>query len=403
MSKPTFTRHLSLVALAVLAPLLGACSLVNNLTVTVSRPERRARTVILTAFGDPAATYGETQPFLLALQNKVVRTADSAYCEGVYEGQISGQDVVVVTTGTGGDNSGPCMQELLGMYRTQVKEVIWSGIGGVTPALGGLVDGNGQRRAGAEPMMIGDVCISALTWNYDLHFSSVSDWAAAAGQDEQRYDPAGGWWSMKSFTGTTEVIGFDNVRQFVTTTTTLADELLGAAQGVTWPAMDSGVQAKVERYFGAAQVRPVRVFDYTQCGEVGGDNFWHGVVEDRLSRQYLAGLIAASGYVTDSTTVSEDTVVAFSAMEAQAWMSVLERWNEHYGTQIPMAVIRAASNYDHMPLDAEGNPPLGPDGQPMTAMDDILEGFQSAGESFAAANAAAPVLKLLELRGQGPE
>lgn len=52
----------------------------------------------------------------------------------------------------------------------------------------------------------------------------------------------------------------------------------------------------------------------------------------------------------------------------------------------------------------EGNPPLGPDGQPMTAMDDILEGFQSAGESFAAANAAAlPVLKLLELRGQGPE
>ena len=59
--------------------------------------------------------------------------------------------------------------------------------------------------------------------------------------------------------------------------------------------MDSGVQEKVERYFSSDQVRPVRVFDYTQCGEVGGNNFWHGVVEDRLSRQYLAGLIAASG------------------------------------------------------------------------------------------------------------
>jgi purine nucleoside permease len=400
MTEQASTRHIPLVALALalLVPLLGACSLVNNLTVTVSRPDRRERTVILTAFGDPQATYGETQPFLLALEHKVVRTADSAYCEGVYEGQISGQDVVVVTTGTGGDNSGPCMQELLQMYRTQIKEVIWSGIGGVTPAVGGLVDGTGARRADAEPVMIGDVCISALAWNYDLHFSSVSDWAAAAGEDDQRYDPAGGWWSMKSFTGTTEVIGFDNVRQFVTTTTTLADELLGAAQQVTWPAMDSGVQEKVERYFPSDQVRP---FDYTQCGEVGGNNFWHGVVEDRLSRQYLAGLIAASGYT--SATVSEDTVVVFSAMEAQAWMSVLERWNEHYGAQIPMAVIRAASNYDHLPLDADGNPPLGPNGQPMTGMDDILEGFQTAGEAFAAGNAAAPMLKLLQLRGQEPE
>jgi hypothetical protein len=296
------------------------------------------------------------------------------------------------------------MLELLQMYRTQIKEVIWSGIGGVTPAVGGLVDGTGARRADAAPVMIGDVCISALTWNYDLHFSSVSDWAAAAAQSGQRYDPAGGWWSMKSFTGTTEVIGFDNVRQFVTTTTTLADELLSAAQQVAWPAMDIGVQEKVERYFAADQVRPVRVFDYTQCGEVGGNNFWHGVVEDRLSRQYLAGLIAASGYTSTvtNTVVSEDTVVVFSAMEAQAWMSVLERWNEHYGVQIPMAVIRAASNYDHLPLDAEGNPPLGPNGQPMTAMDDILAGFQAGGESFAAGNAAAPVLKLLELREQGP-
>jgi purine nucleoside permease len=377
-----------------IAMLLGACTMVSN-TPRVPAAASPQRTVILTAFG--AATYGETQPFLLALQNQVTRTVHSAYCEGVYEGQISGQEVVVVTTGTGGGNSGPCLQELLTVYGAGVKEVIWSGIGGVTPAVGGLVDGNGQRRAGAEAVMIGDVCISSVAWNYDLHFSSASDWAAAAAQEGQRYNPAGGWWYMKSPTGTTEVIGFEDVRQSVTTTTTLADELLSAAQQVTWPAMDSGVQEKVERYFSSDQVRPVRVFDYTQCGEVGGDNFWHGVVEDRLSRQYLAGLIAASGYAPGAA-VSEETVVVFSAMEAQAWMSVLQRWNEHYGVDIPMAVIRAASNYDHMPLDAGGNPPLGPHGKPMTAMDDILAGFQSAGEAYAAGNAAASVLKMLELR-----
>jgi purine nucleoside permease len=398
MTKKASAKHTTIAAfvLALLVPVLGACALAGGGSPPANPAAGPSRTLILTAFG--AAAYGETQPFLLALQEPVTRTAESVYCEGIYEGAISGQPVVVVTTGTGGDNAGPCMQELLGMYGAQVKEVIWSGIGGVTPAVGGLVDGTGARRADAEPVMIGDVCISALTWNYDLHFSSVSDWAAAAEQSGQRYDPAGGWWSMKSFTGTTEVIGFDNVRQFVTTTTALADELLGAAQGVTWPPMDSGVQAKVERYFAADQVRPVRVFDYTQCGEVGGNNFWHGVVEDRLSRQYLAGLIAASGYAK----ATEDTVVVFSAMEAQAWMSVLERWNDHYNVNIPMAVIRAASNYDHLPLDAAGNGPLGPDGQPLTAMDDILAGFQSAGESFAAANAAAPVLKLLESRRDAP-
>ena len=187
--------------------LLGACSMAaDGPPATPSAP----RTVILTAFG--GAGFGETQPFWVAMQEMVTRTLDSAFCEGVYEGEISGQPVVLATTGTGSDNSGPCMQELLTMYGTGVNEVIWAGIGGVTPAVGGLVDSAGRRRPDAEPVMIGDVCISTVTWYYDLHFSSVSDWAAAA-QAGERYDPAGGGWSMKPPTGTTEMFGFDNARE----------------------------------------------------------------------------------------------------------------------------------------------------------------------------------------------
>ena len=63
-----------------------------------------------------------------------------------------------------------------------------------------------------------------------------------------------------------------------------------------------------------------------------------------------------------------------------------------------MAVIRGASNYDQMALDASGNPVMGEDGQPLTAMADILEDFKEAGASFAWGNAAQPVLKLFELR-----
>ena len=63
-----------------------------------------------------------------------------------------------------------------------------------------------------------------------------------------------------------------------------------------------------------------------------------------------------------------------------------------------MAVIRGASNYDQVALDADGAPVIGEDGQPLTAMADIMEDFREEGASFAWGNAAQPVLKLFELR-----
>ena len=384
--------HLVISLLLVATLLLTACMPVSR-APSIASDAGAMRSIILTAFGDSAGTFGETQPFLQALQKRVDRTTESAFCEGVYEGELSGQPVVVVTTGTGADNAGPCMQELLYWYGPHVKEVIWSGIGGVTPAVGGLVDDFGQRRPDATPVMIGDVCISALTWNWDLHFSSVSDWRAARA-DSAPYDPAGGWWPMKNSDGSSDVLGFDNVQQFVIADPGLADVLLQAAAQVTWPAMDDGVRAKVEHFFAPDQVRPVRVFDYTQCAEVAGNNFWHGAVESKLARQYLASLISTAGFAQ----VQETDVVTFSAMEAAAWMSVLARWNAHHGAQIPMAVIRGASNYDQVALDATGNPAPGEDGRPLTAMADIKEDFKEAGASFAWGNAARPVMKLFELR-----
>jgi purine nucleoside permease len=387
MSITMKTLKLLLISAGLLA--IGGCNNDNS-----SNPVDSRVSIILTAFGD--ASSGETQPFLNVLENRVDRTSASAFCKGIYEGELSGQSVVIVTTGTGSDNSGPCTQELLNQYGASIKEIIWSGIGGATPAVGGLVNSVGQMRNPVEPVMIGDVCISALSWNYDLHFSSVTDWATASRAAGHRYNPAGGWWPMKDSDGKMTVIGFDNVQLFTIAHKALADELLAAARQVLWPPLDPAVLPKVERFFSAEQIRPTRVFDFTQCGEVSSNDFWHGVVEDRLARQYLASLIAASGYAP--ATTSEDEIVVFSAMESATWMSIVARWNQHYGVNIPMAVIRAASNYDHLPLDAKGDPKPGPDGKPLTAMDDILLGFEEAGASFAANNAARSVLKLFELR-----
>ena len=375
------------------AVIMGLCGCSNSVSATLEKP---TASIILTAFGDKDATFGETQPYLRALENKVDRTSESAFCKGIYEGAISGQSVVVVTTGTGSDNSGPCMQELLYRYGSNIKEVIWSGIGGITPVVGGMVDQNSQMRQQAQPVMIGDVCISALSWNYDLHFSSVADWASARATSGNRYDPAGGWWPMKNSSGQSTVLGFENIQLFTIADKKLADELTAAARQVSWPAIDPDVKTKMEPYFSADQFRPPRVFDSSQCGEVSTNSFWYGVVEDRLSRQYLSSLIVASGY--GSATTGENDVVIISAMESAAWMSILARWNQARHVNIPMVVVRAASDYNHAPLDANGNPKTGPDGRIMSAMNRILSGLQEAGASFAWENAARPVLQMFELR-----
>jgi len=65
-----------------------------------------------------------------------------------------------------------------------------------------------------------------------------------------------------------------------------------------------------------------------------------------------------------------------------------------------MVVVRAASNYDQIPLRRNGQPILNSRGKPMTAMQDILEGFDDTSSAYAASTAAAPVLRMFALRGQ---
>ncbi len=357
------------------------------------------RSLILNAFGDVAGTYGESKPFIQALTNPVDRTGESAYCKGVVEGDLHGAPVTVVITGTGGGNSGPCAQEMLGWYAPAITEVIWSGIGGVTPAVGGMYDKAG-RVLGNAPVMIGDRCIGAAAWNYDLHFSNVNDWSAARRSAADAYNPSGGWWQMVDAQGKEVAPGFDNVQQFVVAQTQLADELLQAAKTSTTPSRPASVAQKIARFHPDRSTwRAPKSYTYRQCGgEVSSDNFWHGATEDLLARQYMASLMRSSGLNAKATA---STIVSFSAMEAVPWMSAVSRWNARYGTAIPMAVIRAASNYDMIPLQANGKPVLAKNGRPLTAMQDIDEGFDNASAAYAAASAAAPVLRMFQLRSAG--
>ncbi|MFM8772937.1 MAG: hypothetical protein ACKOFP_03705, partial [Actinomycetota bacterium] len=200
--------HTPLLAVSAVA-LVAACAPAGASQVTATSPQR---SLILNAFGDAAGTYGESQPFLDVLKDKVDRTSESAFCQAVVEGTLSGQPVTVAVTGTGGGNSGPCTQEMLGWYPSALKEVIWSGIGGATPAVGGMYDKAG-RVLGNPEVMFGDVCVGTLSWSWDLHFSNVNDWASRRNPPSDVYAPWGGWWEMVDSQGKQVVPGFDNVQQ----------------------------------------------------------------------------------------------------------------------------------------------------------------------------------------------
>ncbi len=338
-----------------------------------------------------SALAGESQPFLRALGGRVDRSADSVYCSGVVEGALGRHPVVVVTTGTGGDNAGPCMQEILHGYGNRVREVIWSGIAGLSPAIGGLVDpSTGALRPDPRPVILGDVCVGVMTWSYDLHFSSVDDWRVAAEASGNLNDPRGGWWEMKS-TSASGVVGFENVQQYVLADRALADEILAAAAAVRLARPTGRTLDEVKRFFSDAQIREPRVFDYRVCGgEVAANEFFHSAVQDRLARQYIASLIRSSGFA--GSLVTENEVIAVAGMEGASWMSVVDRWASKKGTRIGMALVRAGSNYDHQPLLPNGRPAPDATGHVPTAMEDILIGFSDDGSVLAVENAAAVVL-----------
>lgn len=389
---PWLTVPVAILAIA-LAPTSGAAQGQIDVAPQVQR------SLILNAFGDAAGTYGESLPFLDAIVNKVDRSGESAYCKAVVEGELSGQPVAVVVSGTGGGNSGPCMQEMLGWYSPNVKEVIWSGIGGATPAVGGMYDEAGVP-LGNPAVMIGDVCVGTASWSWDLHFSNVNDWAASRNPPTDVYGPSGGWWPMVDSQGKEVAPGFDNVQQFVVADPALASEVLAAARSVRLPKRPASVVKKIARFHPDRTTwRPPKYHSYRVCGgEVSGDNFWHGATEDRLAREYMSALMRSSGI---NRKARADDIVVFSAMEAVPWMSAVTRWDARYGTKIPLVVIRAASNYDQIPLRADGQPVLGEDGKPLTAMQDILLGFDDASSAYAAYAAAAPVIRMFERRAAG--
>jgi nucleoside phosphorylase len=324
------------------------------------------RTVILSAFTwqtDDGMWHGESGPFLNRLDDGQDMSAYFAYCDQVWQGDIYDQAVAVVTMGVGKVRAASCMTEVLNFFN--VRDVVWSGIAGVTPMVGGLVDEAGNFRDD-EATVIGDVCISYISVDWDLQHSSYNHYTG----DMQ-------WWQMAE-RDSRVAVGSER----------LATELWNAAQAVEWPDVPEAPADNITKYHGADAVRKARAWDWSKCSEATGDNFWHSIAEDEQARVLIADAISDNS----AYDVSPDDIFAVTAMEQTGWGYVIEAWNAHMGVNIPYAYSRSSSNFDHPWLDNNGRYVV--DG-PTSISAGMNEG---GGAPYGSITAALPVLKMLELR-----
>ena len=326
--------------------LVVAAALVVPASVSAA-PTPPRLSVILSAYSYPGPNgqwLGESGPFVNALTERADVTGTLPYCTQSWTGKLYGQPVLVVTMGTAKlESSQSAMNIIFSDYWSQVKEVIWSGIAGFSPRVGGYA---GQ----GEPTIIGDVCIADRVGNWDLTFSSMvtqsfwpMDWPNRA--DRAEGDKA------------------------------LADELYAAAQKVQWPPLPAGPVANFKKYFPSDLPRQPKAW-YGNCAEVTSDNFWHSSLDDAFARQQVAALFATT----------PDKVIAVTAMEVLSWMQAVNDAETITGRDIKLAYVRSSSNFDQPWDEAK-----------ITGQESIKAGMDGGGSDYGCITAALPVLKMFDL------
>lgn len=339
----------------------------KEVTVYQVSKETVERTAILVGFGwqgDDGGWLGEIAPYMDVLENETDVSHKAPLCRGpIFEGQIYGQDVLVMVAGTAKVQMATCVQNLLRGFEDEISEIVLTAIAGISPMRGGLVDTDGNLRD-SDRAQTGDGCVSYFADDFDLQFL-----------DTDRIGVDAWWtgrWKRPPAVGSKE----------------LADELLAAADLVEWPEVPDAPRQNILKYHDT--VRKAKMWAYWESIEMTDDLFWHGVIGDARAREMGAWAI---NQVLDRDVTAEDIVIC-TTMEAVPLLKVVSQWNEAYGTNVRAAYIRGASNFDHPWLNEDGTPAV-------SSRESIESGMETGGGvDYAALTEALPMIKLLELRAR---
>ena len=337
--------------------------------------------LVMTADNGAYSHVSEGKYIYEAMTNRVNISEKAIDCGDVIEGQLSGNQMVLITTGIGHDNAAGCMVSMIQMYGNSISGVMYLGTSGWSPRVGGFFNPETDASCknyseDAALIGIGDVCISTTSFLYNCGFC---EWP-------QKTD---GQCAAPSCTSHDEYTVFSHC-DFTTTNYQLEDKLMEASKLVTFPERSSNLTSYLDAYWQAtweglnstSEKRPnaiPQVFNHTVCGEAASYNLWKGVPQDYQCRKYLSKL-------TDTTP---EEVACVSAMEGPGWMRVLLRHG------IPYVGLRSASNYDYWPVTRQ------PSGAIYANNDWVRKGstedFTKKGYAFAIQSVSIVILKFFDM------
>ncbi|KKR09878.1 MAG: hypothetical protein UT39_C0026G0003 [Candidatus Woesebacteria bacterium GW2011_GWA1_39_21] len=345
-------------------------SLVFKGSTSVSNKLNRANkkvSVIMTAFGgkDKNGNWGgEVAPYMDELKSAVDESERVGMCDSVFEGQLSGSDVVVVVSGMGKIRAAVCTESVLNYYKEWIKELVFSGIAGISPSKGGPSQ-DSQNVSGQA--MLGDVCINSLAFDFDLqHYSS----------DQANSNLANPtfWENNTPFSSKLTKADAD-----------LAQELIDASKQINWGSAPQEVITENLLYH--QNNRKPKIWGVNDCIEATSDLYWSDTKLDQRAREEGAGYLN-SAY---NTSLTGSDVIAVTSMEALPVGAVVGWWNQANGTDISFAYVRGASNFDRPYWASSGNPAI-------SGSDVVGMSLRNDYSSYAINNASLTVLKMFEMR-----
>lgn len=317
-------------------------------------------TVLMVA--DPGSFSGsaEAKYYLANLENATYVPPGSTICVSRAHGKIMGQNVTVVSSGINAQNAAMCVMEILSCA-THVKEIIYSGTSGFSPALGGIVNPpDCVETAMPETITrLGDVCVTPFANNWECRLASWSQ--QCTGYPNQCTDP-----ELTDNLTVSALYGQCSFDSYDQASVDLADEILAAAQANSaasnalrrntkvenyeqayWAAMSNGTG---ETFLGTYNgLGAPSIYGYDKCAETDGQFFWSGAPWDFNARTYVA--------YTLSTALGKDItpydVIAVSAMEAVGVAAAMAKYSAIPGNpKIPYTFVRGSSDYVHLPLSS---------------------------------------------------
>lgn len=365
--------------------------------------KKRLVTVIMVADpGDFSAT-AEAKYLIENLQNAEEIKPTNDICPRKAFGYLLQQPVIIATSGIGPTAAALCMTELL-QCANHIKEVIYMGTSGWSPALGGILDASDCSKANPTKSIVrlGDICISPFSVNW---VCKKADWRQQCGGGELCSLP-----EQQSGPEASYLYGPCVFSSATRHELNLADELLDAARSAEfesvvpprndnvssweaqyWGEMSDGTGVD---YLGAYQEKAApSVFDYTQCLEADGQFFYSGVPWEMTARTYTAQVINAA---FNTTEYSSRDVIGVSAMEAIGVAEALMKWHSMYPIlpRIPYVAIRSTSNWLHQPVKKS----VAKDGKVSWDYGEVVVDHFVEGYKYAIATESAALLSMMRRR-----